>query len=54
MTHNLKIRVLNYENFSRPTEVLWTKLAVFRLEYEDDYAYEFEVLSTRTSKNFAR
>ena len=28
-------------------------LATFRLEYEDDYEYEFKVLSTRTSKIFA-
>ena len=41
MTQNLKIRVLNYENFSRPTAVLRTKLATFRLEYEDDYEYKF-------------
>ena len=30
-----------------------TTLATFRLEYEDDYEYEFKVLSTRTSKIFA-
>ena len=29
-------------------------LATFRLEHEDDYEYEFKVLSTRTSKIFAR
>ena len=28
-------------------------LATFRLEYENDYEYEFSVLSTRTSKIFA-
>ena len=28
-------------------------LVTFRLQYEDDYEYEFEVLSTRTSKIFA-
>ena len=29
-------------------------LATFRLEHEDEYEYEFKVLSTRTSKIFAR
>ena len=28
-------------------------IATFRLEYEDDYEYEFQVLSTRNSKIFA-
>ena len=28
-------------------------IATFRLEYEDDCEYEFQVLSTRTSKGFA-
>ena len=30
-----------------------TLIATFRLEYEDDYKYEFQVLSRRTSKIFA-
>ena len=30
-----------------------SKIATFRLEHEDDYEYEFQVLSTRTSKVFA-
>ena len=29
-------------------------IATFRLEHKDDYEYEFKVLSTRTSKIFAR
>ena len=28
-------------------------MVTFRLEYEDDYEYEYKVLSTRTSKIFA-
>ena len=28
-------------------------IETFRLEYEDDYEYEFQVLSTRNSKIFA-
>ena len=28
-------------------------LETFRLEYKDDYEYEFQVLSTRNSKIFA-
>ena len=31
----------------------WSLIATFRLEYEEDYEYEFKVLITHSSKIFA-
>ena len=40
-------------SFSWRRIFLKISLETFRLEYEDDYEYEFQVLSTRNSKIFA-
>lgn len=53
----LTIDMSTIELLTKKKRIIWTaqqSVAIFRLEYKDNYQCEFYVLSTCTSKIFAR